>query len=168
MENSTSGFRWSNQPLAALQHMAAEMTSPAAVGFLRIQQHAQSQQASHPSLIKSSGTSTCHNISSSASPPVNNGVANATPHGINDILSRNAAAAAAFASSFQNANNGNPVNVNPRLFFNPAQSMMASASGNKHFPDLRSLYQCWPGMLTSSLVPKNGQIPTGKATRKLK
>jgi hypothetical protein len=133
MAHSPSALIWNNPPLAAL-HQMTEMT-PAGT-FLRVQ---------HQSLIKN----TMSAASGAGSPPVNS----ATPHGINDILNRNAAAAAALAVMSA----GNPA-VNGSRFLFGQQNMMAS--GTKHFQDLRSLYQCWPGMaLANSLaVAKNGNM----------
>ena len=140
MDNSSSAFIWNNQPLAAL-HQMAEMSS---TGLL--------QRVSHP-YTKS------RNVTSAASPPLNTSSL-ATPHGINDILSRNINQAALQAAA----------GVNQRLFFNPQNinaSMMAAASSsaggvNKHFQDFRSLYPWMSGALLAPSLGKNLNVPSGK------
>ena len=127
---------WNNsQPLAAL-HQMTEM-NPAA-NFLRFQhQQQQPQQSAKPSGVTTttSGTGNHNGSSSPLSGAAGGGGGGATPHGINDILSRNASALAAISAAnnaaVQAATNhsGNPVSGNGRFLFNP-QTLM---SGTKHF-----------------------------------
>ncbi|OQV26062.1 putative Homeobox protein Nkx-6.3 [Hypsibius exemplaris] len=143
---NSAGFIWNNQPLAAL-HQMAEMNGchPAAPSFLRVQQQQQQSQ-------KQSG----------GSPPLSSVTPiNATPHGINDILNRNALAAAAMSAGNPAANNAASNNSTSRFLFNPQHLI----SGTKHFQDLRSLYSCWPGMaLAASSLQQQAAVAAAAAS----
>ncbi|XP_055353936.1 homeobox protein Nkx-6.1-like [Paramacrobiotus metropolitanus] len=156
MENPSSGaFLWNNQPLAALHQMTEMNAIRTGTGKIDSSQNSLIPARQLPVSASSSSMS-----SSSSSAP-------GTPHGINDILSRNlnAARAAQMAATLP---------ANSRLFFNPhnpvniagmnmmagsaaaaaaAAAAVAASSGKPMVPDLRSLCSWMPaaGMLAGNM-----------------